>query len=128
MSFFSGGNNGGNSYHFKILVPSTAAGAIIGKGGETIGQLQRETNTRVKMSKASDFYPSTSERVCLISGSKEGILKINEFVMEKIREKPDPNSKVAIDFDNKQPAEREKQVSFFYIFEILFQILKFCLL
>ena len=31
--------------------------------------------------------------------------------MDKIREKPDPNAKMAIDFDHKQPAEREKQVS-----------------
>ena len=45
------------NYHLKILVPSIAAGAIIGKGGETIAQLQKETNARVKMSKANDFYP-----------------------------------------------------------------------
>lgn len=30
--------------------------------------------------------------------------------MEKIKEKPDPTAKMAIDFDNKQAAEREKQV------------------
>lgn len=34
-----------------------AAGAIIGKGGETIAQLQREKHAKVKMSKANDFYP-----------------------------------------------------------------------
>jgi RNA-binding protein Nova len=104
-----GGNNG-QSYHFKILVPAVAAGAIIGKGGETIAQLQKDTNARVKMSKANDFYPGTTERVCLISGSVDGVLRIHEFIMEKIKEKPDPNAKIAIDFDHKQPAEREKQV------------------
>lgn len=46
--------------HFKILVPSAAAGAIIGKGGETIAQLQKEAGARVKMSKANDFYPGRS--------------------------------------------------------------------
>ena len=50
---------GDASYHFKILVPSTAAGAIIGKGGETIAQLQKDAGTRIKMSKANDFYPGT---------------------------------------------------------------------
>lgn len=54
----------------------------------------------------------TTERVCLITGSVEGILRIHEFIMEKVKEKPDPNAKMAIDFDHKQPAEREKQVSF----------------
>nr|XP_046909787.1 RNA-binding protein Pasilla-like isoform X2 [Dermatophagoides farinae] len=106
----SQGGNNAQLYHLKILVPAVAAGAIIGKGGETIGQLQKETNTRVKMSKSNDFYPGTNERVCLISGPVEGIIRINEFIMEKIKEKPDPNAKMAIDFDNKQPAEREKQV------------------
>ncbi|XP_053205221.1 RNA-binding protein Pasilla-like isoform X1 [Panonychus citri] len=107
-----GGND--SCYHFKILVPAVAAGAIIGKGGETIAQLQKDAGARVKMSKANDFYPGnyegTSERVCLISGSVDGILRIHEFIMEKIKEKPDPNAKMAIDFDHKQPAEREKQV------------------
>ncbi|XP_023232378.1 RNA-binding protein Nova-2-like isoform X2 [Centruroides sculpturatus] len=101
---------GNGTYHFKILVPAVAAGAIIGKGGETIAQLQKEAGARVKMSKAHDFYPGTTERVCLITGNVEGILHIHEFIMEKIKEKPDPNAKMAIDFDHKQPAEREKQV------------------
>lgn len=104
-------NNFANgTYHFKILVPAVAAGAIIGKGGETIAQLQKEAGARVKMSKANDYYPGTTERVCLITGSVEGIIQIHDFIMEKIKEKPDPNAKMAIDFDHKQPAEREKQV------------------
>lgn len=71
-----------NFYHFKILVPAAAAGRIIGKGGTTIAQLQKDAGARVKMSKASEFYPGTTERVCLISGPIEGILKINDFFME----------------------------------------------
>lgn len=69
-------------YHFKILVPAAAAGRIIGKGGTTIAQLQKDAGARVKMSKASEFYPGTTERVCLISGPIDGILKINDFFME----------------------------------------------
>lgn len=41
----------------KILVPAVASGAIIGKGGETIASLQKDTGARVKMSKSHDFYP-----------------------------------------------------------------------
>lgn len=44
-------------YHFKTLVPAVAAGAIIGKGGETIAAIQKDTGARVKMSKSHDFYP-----------------------------------------------------------------------
>jgi len=46
-------------------VPAVAAGAIIGKGGETIAQLQKDTNARVKMSKANDFYPGMSSDYCI---------------------------------------------------------------
>lgn len=38
-------------------MPSVAAGAIIGKGGETIAAVQKETGAKVKMSKSHDFYP-----------------------------------------------------------------------
>lgn len=48
---------GDTTYHFKTLVPAVAAGAIIGKGGETIAAIQKDTGARVKMSKSHDFYP-----------------------------------------------------------------------
>ncbi|XP_034232677.1 RNA-binding protein Nova-1 isoform X2 [Thrips palmi] len=112
----AGGSNDG-VYHFKILVPSVAAGAIIGIGGETIGQLQKDTKARVKMSKAGDFYPGTAERVCLISGNAESIMEVLTFIMEKIRDRPDfskatpTHTPVQNDsFDNKISQEREKQV------------------
>ena len=38
-------------------MPSLAAGAVIGKGGETITQIQKEYGANIKMSKSQDFYP-----------------------------------------------------------------------
>ncbi|CAH8478428.1 unnamed protein product [Heterobilharzia americana] len=43
--------------HFKILVPNVAAGAIIGKGGEAIETIKRQTGAKLKMSRADDLYP-----------------------------------------------------------------------
>ena len=43
--------------HLKLLIPSLAAGGIIGKGGETIAEMQKKTGVRFKMSKANDYYP-----------------------------------------------------------------------
>lgn len=40
-----------------MLIPSYAAGSIIGKGGQTIVQLQKETGATIKLSKSKDFYP-----------------------------------------------------------------------
>ena len=42
-----------------------AAGAIIGKGGETIADVQKQTGGKIKMSKSNDFYPG--EDLCISS-------------------------------------------------------------
>ncbi|KPU79523.1 uncharacterized protein Dana_GF17214, isoform J [Drosophila ananassae] len=102
-------SSGETTYHMKILVPAVASGAIIGKGGETIASLQKDTGARVKMSKSHDFYPGTTERVCLITGSTEAIMFVLDFIMDKIREKPDLTTKI-IDAESKQTQERDKQV------------------
>jgi len=99
-----------NNLHLKLLIPSIAAGAIIGKGGETIADIQKSLGARIKMSKANDFYPGTNERVCLVTGDKEAVTEVMCFLTEKVKEKPDPNSKPAIDFDSKVTAERDKQI------------------
>ncbi|XP_015440242.1 PREDICTED: RNA-binding protein Nova-1 isoform X5 [Dufourea novaeangliae] len=111
------GSGGDGTYHLKVLVPGVAAGAIIGKGGDTIAQLQKDTGARVKMSKSHDFYPDpvsftgTTERICLITGSLEAIMSVMDFIMDKIREKPDLTSKTTVDFESgKTTAERDKQV------------------
>ncbi|XP_041969540.1 RNA-binding protein Nova-1 isoform X5 [Aricia agestis] len=98
------------TYHFKVLVPSMVAGAIIGKGGETIAQLQKDTGARVKMSKSHDFYPGTTERACLITGSVEGIMVVLDFIMEKIKEKPELVKPFPEGVDAKMPQDRDKQV------------------
>jgi len=100
----------GPAVNLKILVPAVASGAIIGKGGETIAEIQKQTGTRIKMSKANDFYPGTTERVGLLQGPPDSVLMVMDFITEKIMEKPDPTAKPAIDFDNKICAEREKQI------------------
>ena len=65
----------GDNVHFKILIPSFAAGAIIGKGGETIAQIQKDTGARIKMSKASDFYPGEFGSKLVRGGRMKFIMK-----------------------------------------------------
>ncbi|XP_051965715.1 RNA-binding protein Nova-1-like isoform X3 [Xyrauchen texanus] len=75
-------------YFLKVLIPSYAAGSIIGKGGQTIVQLQKETGATIKLSKSKDFYPGTTERVCLIQGTVEALNNVHDFIAEKVREMP----------------------------------------
>ncbi|KAJ0022287.1 hypothetical protein NQD34_009777 [Periophthalmus magnuspinnatus] len=80
-------------YFLKVLIPSYAAGSIIGKGGQTIVQLQKETGATIKLSKSKDFYPGTTERVCLIQGTVEALNSVHDFIAEKVREMPQSSQK-----------------------------------
>uniref|UniRef100_A0A5K3EKV4 KH domain-containing protein n=1 Tax=Mesocestoides corti TaxID=53468 RepID=A0A5K3EKV4_MESCO len=81
-----------DTIYLKVLVPSVAAGAIIGKNGEAIGQMQKETGAKIKLSKLNDFYPGTTERVCLIQGPLAGVRAMHSYIMERILEKPEVSS------------------------------------
>ncbi len=81
-----GGHNAGE-VHLKMLIPSALAGSIIGRGGERISQLQKDTECRVKMSKANEFYPNTNERICLVIGSIKAVQKAHEIILERMQEK-----------------------------------------
>ncbi|EUB64043.1 RNA-binding protein Nova-1 [Echinococcus granulosus] len=50
-------NCGASAVHLKVLIPSIAAGAVIGKDGEAIERIQKESGAKVKISKRNDFYP-----------------------------------------------------------------------
>lgn len=96
--------------NLKMLIPSGIAGAIIGKGGEAIGQIQKETGARIRMTKLNDFYPGTAERVCLITGILEAVRKVIYFIMDKMKDKPVELSNSRFD-DRVSSYERSRQVS-----------------
>ena len=56
------------------------------------------------------LFVGTTERVCLITGCFESVKKAHEFIIDRIREKTDPNPK-PVDGDLKVNFERHKQVS-----------------
>mmetsp|Transcript_1388 Transcript_1388/g.1393 ORF Transcript_1388/g.1393 Transcript_1388/m.1393 type:complete len:328 (+) Transcript_1388:167-1150(+) len=68
----------------KMLVTDNIAGAIIGKNGKTIAEMQEECGARIKVSQSSDFYPGTSERTILITGPENNVLQAQELIWQKI--------------------------------------------
>lgn len=60
-------------YFLKVLIPSYAAGSIIGKGGQTIVQLQKETGATIKLSKSKDFYPGKNEQCVIQMDQHKGL-------------------------------------------------------
>ncbi|VDL68010.1 unnamed protein product [Nippostrongylus brasiliensis] len=76
-----------NNLAVKILIPSAAVGAIIGKGGEAMRNLKNDHQCRVQMSKSSETYPGTSERICLVKGRVQNVLGVIDVILQRIREK-----------------------------------------
>ena len=72
----------------KLLVPNYAAGAIIGKGGQSIVQIQERYGGKIKLSPSNEYYPGTQERIAVITGELQQLIDINKFVMEKVRVEP----------------------------------------
>jgi polyribonucleotide nucleotidyltransferase len=77
---------GGKRVFLKMLVPENIAGAVIGKAGATIAELQEESGARIKVSQASDFYPGSSDRTIVLSGFLENVIKGQVLIWQKISE------------------------------------------
>ncbi len=69
----------------KFLVSNALAGSIIGKGGANISELQSQSGARLQLSRASEFFPGTQERVMLASGNVNQVLTALHLVLTKIQ-------------------------------------------
>lgn len=86
----AGGKPRQEGHIVKMLCPFFCAGAIIGKGGETIKALKDKTGATVKVSKNDERFPTTSERVISIQGEAAAIEECVLFCQEKIRKDEPP--------------------------------------
>uniref|UniRef100_A0A914VUB4 K Homology domain-containing protein n=1 Tax=Plectus sambesii TaxID=2011161 RepID=A0A914VUB4_9BILA len=102
-----------DSVQVKVLVPTSAAGAIIGKGGESMRTLKSDSGCKVQMSKNQDIYPGTNERICLVKGKISAVMKVIEAMMDKIREKVD--HKCPPDAFDHNGVERNKEVRYHFL-------------
>lgn len=76
-----------DTVQIKVLIPSAAVGALIGKGGETMRNLKNDTGCRVQMSKNQEFYHGTTERICFVKGKISSAMIVMSAILEKIQEK-----------------------------------------
>ncbi|GBF92113.1 hypothetical protein Rsub_04460 [Raphidocelis subcapitata] len=80
--------SGGQQVVAKLLISNAAAGSVIGKAGQTIEQIQKNSGARVQLSRAGEFYPGTSERVLLLSGPLHSVLTAVFLSLEKLPREP----------------------------------------
>lgn len=80
---YAGGNSGGgDKINDSIFVPSDAVGMIIGKGGETIKEMQHTTTCKINVTPSSG--PGEVEREIGLVGSRDAISQAKAAIMEKV--------------------------------------------
>ncbi|TVY80995.1 Far upstream element-binding protein [Lachnellula suecica] len=77
-----GGGGGGDKITDSIYVPSEAVGMIIGKGGETIKEMQNSTGCKINVSPSSG--PGESEREIGLVGSRDAIAAAKSAIEDKV--------------------------------------------
>ncbi|KAI1723259.1 KH domain-containing protein [Ditylenchus destructor] len=100
----------GDTVQIKVLIPSGAVGALIGKGGETMRALKNDSGCRVQMSKNQEVYHATNERICLVKGKVSAAMMVMTSILEKIQEKIDSN--LPSDIYDLKGMDRSKEMKF----------------
>lgn len=77
-----GGGGGADKINDAIFVPSEAVGMIIGKGGETIKEMQNTTGCKINVSPSSG--PGESEREIGLVGSQDAIAAAKAAIEDKV--------------------------------------------
>ncbi|KAL5115974.1 hypothetical protein ACEQ8H_006091 [Pleosporales sp. CAS-2024a] len=79
----------GNKINDSVMVPSDAVGMIIGKGGETIKQMQSDTGCKINVSQASG---ADIEREIGLVGTRQAIEDAKRAIWEKVDQVREKNN------------------------------------
>ena len=85
-----GGGGGGDRVNDSIFVPAEAVGMIIGKGGETIREMQSTTGCKINVSQTPGA--NENEREIGLIGSAESIERAKASIEEKVETVRQKNS------------------------------------
>ncbi|XP_057735522.1 protein BTR1 isoform X2 [Arachis stenosperma] len=70
--------------YVRFLVSNSAAGSVIGKGGSTITDFQSQSGARIQLSRNHEFFPGTTDRIIMVSGGINEILRAVELILSKL--------------------------------------------
>ena len=69
----------------KFLVTDHIAGKIIGNSGDTINQLMEDSNSIIRLSATSRYYPGTTRRIVSISSdTSEAVIAGLTLVLKEV--------------------------------------------
>ena len=67
-----------------VTIPDSLIGAVLGRGGRTIAEIQVASGCRIKVSDRDDFFEGTTNRKVVITGAQEGVQMANYLLTQKI--------------------------------------------
>lgn len=70
--------------YLRFLISNAAAGCVIGKGGATISEFQAQSGARIQLSRNREYFPGTTDRVIVLSGTTDEILEAFNLILSKI--------------------------------------------
>jgi len=70
----------------KLLVHTSHAGQIIGKGGEVVCELREKYKCEIKL--ISECIPDTTDRIMILKGKKTNLINLIEHILLSLKEKP----------------------------------------
>ncbi|XP_031265225.1 protein BTR1-like isoform X1 [Pistacia vera] len=70
--------------YIRFLVSNPLAGAVIGKGGSTITDFQSQSRAKIQLSRSHEFFPGTTDRIIMVSGTIDETLKAVELILDKL--------------------------------------------
>jgi len=82
--FRRGSANGSDETSILVTIPDALIGAVLGRGGRTIAEIQVASGCRIKVSDRDDFFEGTTNRKVVITGAPEGVQMANILLTQKI--------------------------------------------
>ncbi|KAF9924904.1 Far upstream element-binding protein 1 [Mortierella alpina] len=85
---FGGGGGGGGGYQstppVTMTVPQESIGLVIGRGGETVKQLQIQSRAKIQVQQVDPSVPPPAERTINLFGPPEAVEYAKQLIMEKV--------------------------------------------
>ena len=69
-----------------VAVPDEYVGAVVGRGGRTVTEMQAVTGVRIKISARDDFMEGTKNRKVMLIGSLDRIKMAQNLITQKVQE------------------------------------------
>eukprot|EP00249_Psilotum_nudum_P009465 c21954_g1_i2 orf=288-1316(-) len=69
-----------------IAIPDEQVGAIVGRGGKTITDIQQASGVRIKISDRGDFVAGTKNRKVTITGTADGVHVAQQLLTQKVQQ------------------------------------------